>query len=54
MIDDKFSICIQLCDSNGKKIHEIWSGEDNYDFLRNKINQFIEENNDIDGGWEKS
>ena len=22
MIDDKFSICIQMCDSNGKKIHE--------------------------------
>ena len=50
--EDKYSIRIQMRDSFGNKVYETKSGEDNYEFLRNKIDEFTKENNDIDGGWD--
>ena len=35
--EDKYSIRIQMRDSFGNKVYETKSGEDNYEFLRNKI-----------------
>ena len=50
--EDKYSIRIQMRDSFGNNVYETKSGEDNYEFLRNKIDEFTKENNDIDGGWD--
>ena len=48
---DKYFIRIQMRDFYGNKVYEKISGEDTYEFLRNKIDEFTD-GNDIGGGWE--